>query len=81
MEWDDDGWVEVWGDLNNTGAMTRLPPRRTGVNLMNGRPSASLGLGFYHQNSLFDGTVAGQPRQEVVYTDYANVQRVEYTGG
>jgi hypothetical protein len=39
-----------------------------------GRTHGAMGIGPYHKLSLFDGTVAGQPRQAKIHTDYANVQ-------
>ena len=76
--WDSDGWYEVWADLDQNGSMTQVVTRQTGVDFTGGRPSSSAGIGLYHHMDLFDGSVSGQPRQETVYTDYANVQITRY---
>ena len=76
--WDSDGWYEVWADLDQDGSMTRVLERQYGIDFMAGRPRSSAGIGLYHHIDLFDGSVAGQPRQETVYTDYANVQITRY---
>ena len=76
--WDSDGWYEVWADLDQNGSMTRVVNRQSGIDFMGGRPSSSAGIGLYHHMDLFDGSVSGQPRQETVYTDYANVQITSY---
>jgi hypothetical protein len=76
--WDEDGWYEVWADLDGNGSMTQVLDRQYGINFTEGRPNSSAGIGLYHHMSLFDGTEPGQPRQETVYTDYANVQITKY---
>jgi hypothetical protein len=58
--------------------MRRLVERRRGIDFMQGRSASAMGIGLYHRLSLFDGSVSGQPRQETVHTDYANVQITEY---
>jgi hypothetical protein len=77
-DWDQSGWYEVWGDLDGSGEMRPLVARRTGIDFMQGRSASAMGIGLYHRLSLFDGSVSGQPRQETVYTDYANVQITRY---
>ena len=79
--WDGDGWYEVWADRDDSGTMAQVVPRQSGLDFMGGRAHSAWGIGLYHQMSLFDGTVSGQPRREVVYTDYANAQITRYTGG
>jgi len=76
--WDSDGWYEVWADLDQNGSMTQVVNRQSGIDFTGGRPSSSAGIGLYHHMDLFDGSVSGQPRQETVYTDYANVQITSY---
>jgi hypothetical protein len=77
--WDSDGWYEVWADLEGDGSMTQVLDRQYGIDFTAGRPYSSAGIGLYHHIDLFDGTVAGQPRQETIYTDYANVQITEWS--
>jgi hypothetical protein len=77
--WGSDGWYEVWADLDGDGSMTRVLDRQTGIDFTEGRVHGAMGIGPYHHLSLFDGTVAGQPRRDVIYTDYANVQITEWT--
>jgi hypothetical protein len=76
--WDEDGWYEVWADLDGNGSMTQVLDRQYGINFTAGRPYSSAGIGLYHHMDLFDGTEPGQPRQETIYTDYANVQIANY---
>jgi hypothetical protein len=76
--WDSSGWYEVWADLDQNGSMTQVVSRQSGIDFTNGRPVSSAGIGLYHHTDLFDGTVAGQPRRDTVYTDYANVQITSY---
>jgi hypothetical protein len=76
--WDEDGWYEVWADLDGNGSMTRVLDRMYGIDFTQGRPYSSSAIGLYHHMDLFDGTVPGQPRQETIYTDYANVQITRY---
>ena len=76
--WDSDGWYEVWADLDGNGSMTRVLDRQYGIDFTGGRPYSSAGIGLYHHMDLFDGTEPDQPRQETVYTDYANVQITNY---
>jgi hypothetical protein len=78
MQWGSDGWYEVWADLDGEGSMTRVLDRETGIDFTEGRPNGAMGIGLYHNMSLFDGTIQGQPRQDVIYTDYANVQLTEW---
>ena len=78
-EWGSDGWYEVWADLEGDGTMTRVLDRETGIDFTDGRVYGAMGIGLYHHLSLFDGTIPGQPRQETVYTDYANVQITEWS--
>jgi hypothetical protein len=59
--------------------MTKIVDRVYTADLTEGREYGALGLGFYHQLDLFDGTKAGNPRQETVYTDYANVQMTNWS--
>ena len=78
VNWGSDGWYEVWADLEGNGSMTRVLDRQTGIDLTEGRVNGAMGIGPYHNMSLFDGTVPGQPRREVIYTDYANAQITEW---
>ena len=78
-EWGSDGWYEVWADLEGDGSMSRVLDRQTGIDFTDGRVNGAMGIGPYHHLSLFDGTVPGQPRREVIYTDYANVQITEWS--
>jgi hypothetical protein len=78
--WGSEGWYEVWADLDGNGSMTRVLDRQTGIDFTEGRIHGAMGIGPYHHLSLFDGSVPGQPRQEMVYTDYANVQITEWLG-
>jgi hypothetical protein len=80
VNWSSNGWVEAWADTTNSGTMTKITDRVTGVDFLEGRSAGAIGIGEYHQIDLFDGTVSGQPRQDVVYTDYANIQRTQYLG-
>jgi hypothetical protein len=79
--WDSDGWYEVWADRDGSGRMVEVVPRQSGLDFLGGRAHSAWGIGLYHQMGLFDGTVPGQPRQAIVYTDYANAQITRYTGG
>ena len=76
--WGSDGWYEVWADLDGDESMTRVLDRQTGIDFTGGRVHGAMGIGPYHNMSLFDGTVPGQPRRDVIYTDYANVQITEW---
>jgi hypothetical protein len=78
-EWGSDGWYEVWADLDGDGSMSMVLDRQTAIDFTQGRTHGAMGIGLYHHMSLFDGTVPGQPRTDVVYTDYANVQLTEWT--
>ena len=78
VNWGSDGWYEVWADLEGNGSMTRVLDRQTGIDFTEGRIHGAMGIGPYHNLSLFDGTVPGQPRRDVIYTDYANVQITEW---
>jgi hypothetical protein len=73
-EWDEDGWYEVWADLDQNGSMVRVLDRQYGRDFTADQPSSAWGIGHYHWMSLFDGSVEGQPRRDMVYTDYANAQ-------
>jgi hypothetical protein len=77
-EWDADGWYEVWADLDQNGSMVRVLDRQYGRDFLADQPSSAWGIGLYHHMDLFDGTEPGQPRQETVYTDYANAQITNY---
>ncbi len=78
VNWGSDGWYEVWADLDGDESMTRVLDRQTGIDFTEGRLNGAMGIGLYHNMSLFDGTVSGQPRRDVIYTDYANVQITEW---
>jgi hypothetical protein len=73
-EWDADGWYEVWADLDQNGSMVRVLDRQYGRDFLADQPSSAWGIGHYHWMSLFDGSESGQPRRDLVYTDYANAQ-------
>jgi hypothetical protein len=75
----DDPWYEIWADLDNSNKLTKIVDRVHTADLTEGRQYGALGIGFYHQLDLFDGTKDGNPRQETVYTDYANVQMTNWT--
>ena len=77
-EWSDGGWYELWNDVG--GEMVQVVDRVTGVQMVNGRPKFSPGIGPYHHLDLNDGTKPGQPRFDYI-CDYAAVQICEYLGG
>jgi hypothetical protein len=78
--WDSNGWMEAWADTDQNGSMTRVVDRVHGIDFMEGNDRSAPGIGLYHHMDLFDGSVSGQPRQDTVYTDYANVQITAYNG-
>ena len=74
VNWDSNGWYAVWADRDGNGSMRKVLARQKGIDFAAGRTHGAMGIGPYHKLSLFDGTVAGQPRQAKIHTDYANVQ-------
>jgi hypothetical protein len=72
--------MEAWADTDQNGSMTRVVDRVHGIDFMEGNDRSAPGIGLYHHMDLFDGSVSGQPRQDTVYTDYANVQITAYNG-
>ncbi len=62
------------GCSDGNGSMRKVLARQKGIDFAAGRTHGAMGIGPYHKPSLFDGTVAGQPRRARIHTDYANVQ-------
>jgi hypothetical protein len=88
-DWGKDGWYEVWADVDEDGNSTNGTMRQVigrqdggdGLDFLGADRTHSMwGIGLYYNTDLFDGSEAGRPRQDEIYTDYANAQITRYEG-
>ena len=88
-DWDREGWYEVWADVDENGNSTNGVMRQVisrqdggdGLDFLGADRTTSMwGLGLYYNTDLLDGSKAGRPRQDEIYTDYANAQITRYEG-